>query len=215
LTFWQMLLTSGGRPIDEVLSRACLLLAGGGFSQAANERGAWKDFSIWGGYPMNRGSGDLQPLSLEQGLDSSERGIAAEYNPGLRLVMDRTLRSDWFIVVRHAGRSPEPAELLAEFRERAKELGTAVEARRLALIADVYEALGLIRGGAATEGAAKLKTAYAELATPPESPAAPSGGLAGLAGAITGTPTAEAPAAAAPLSDDELFFQLAAETLGE
>lgn len=211
LAFWNKLESPASRKDAQILARPCLLLAGGGFSQTATQAGAWKDFSIWGAYPMNRASDELTPRTIEDGLDNSSRGLAADLNPGLRLVMDRTLRGDWFAVIRIAAKAQVEKARFEDFRHSAEEVASANEAMNVKAYADLYEGLSLIRGGKRSEGGEKLATGFSVLAKQGPTQQAKGSKLDELRKQMAGKSTAHKTQQTPGITDDALFFSLASE----
>jgi formylglycine-generating enzyme required for sulfatase activity len=214
LALWQRLQTPSGRNSTDILSRQCLLLAGGGFSQAATDPGAWKNFAIWGGYPMNRENGELSPFPIEKGLDNSERSETADLYPGLRLVMDRMLSRNWFATIRRIANKQGSAAPFGRFRQSADEVATAEEAERVKAYASLYEGLALLREGQAMKGNQQLETSFSSLSKPHTTgPARSGGGLAALRQTMADQAPETGVSAKPNISDDELYFGLAAKTI--
>lgn len=191
-------------------TKACLLLAGGGFSQAISAKGAWKDFAIWGAYPMNRQTGIVEPMSLEKGRDSSARGIAAENNPGLRVVLDRIIRPEWFHIVRAASQKKSPPEVYTGFRKSVAEIATPEESSRLEAFVNAYEAVARFRNNDRTQATPRLARASESLAKSGEGKKQQSAAdrlKAALSRSKDSSP--KKPADPAKGSDDSLFFSVA------
>jgi formylglycine-generating enzyme required for sulfatase activity len=169
-SWWKDLQSAGGR--QSALERPCLVLLGGGFAQSASERGTWRQFAISGGYPFNPQSGELAPIHARAAFDGSPNGIAADMNPGLRLVMERSLRDDWFAQVRMASYSPQtPAALLGQQRTILAEVATAAQQGQVTPYLDAYEGLVLARSGDTARGMRMLRTAVAGFQASSEQPA--------------------------------------------
>ena len=199
-------------PDEQLKSTKCLLLVGGGFSQAASKKGAWKSFSIWGGYPSHPDTGDPMPMELTEGLDNTERGQAAEMNAGVRLVMDRAIRPDWFAIVRKAALEQDTAsmaESVRRFRKTVAEVATRQNEPRLRAMIDVYDAIAQQRLSPTSAAETRLVDAIGALAT--VKPSSTTGGsrLSQLLGAANAARPANE--AALEKTDDEAFFSAASQ----
>lgn len=142
--FWDSIQTQEG--LDQAAEKPFLVLAGGGFTQAASAKGMWKQFAVWGGYPMNPDSVDITPWNVSVGLDSSEKSQTVEYFPGIRLVMDRLLRPDWFAVVRgEVKKSSIDPKQFDTFETTVREIATATEQERVLPYLAAYRTLSEIK----------------------------------------------------------------------
>jgi hypothetical protein len=94
--------------------------------------------------------------------------MAAELNSGMRLVMERTIRPNWFAQVRSAGlRQPVEAGVgsLNGFRNTASEIATADELTRLATAINAYKSLVALRSSPSDEHSKNLLESLNKLAT--------------------------------------------------
>jgi formylglycine-generating enzyme required for sulfatase activity len=184
----------------------CVLVAGGGFSQAASQRGGWKSFSIWGGFPCDPATGAPTPVDLSTAWDNSDRGMAAELNSGMRPVMERAIKTDWFSQVRAVAlKKPlvDSTGSLAAFRATAAEVATPQEAVRLAKAIDAYEAIARLRSSFEDQQADRLLQLTQELAALPPAGETSRDRLSRLIGSGSG-------AKPAPTSSDDAVYAQAA-----
>lgn len=127
-----------------------LFLAGGGFDDLMfGQRGAWQKFTIWGGYPIDLGSGGPAPFSIG---DAAANDIAFDEDPGFRVVLERVLRDDWLLVVRRLAIEGDLAKLRPQnpFDRYRVQIADLVPAKlRPALLArlDYYESMAAYRDG--------------------------------------------------------------------
>lgn len=183
----------------------CVLVAGGGFTQAAAKHG-WKQFSVWGGFPCDPVSGIPTPVSVATAWDSSDRGMAAELNSGVRLVMERTIRADWLSRVRNAAlRQPDAAGMtsLNSFRNTAMQVATSEELLRITTAINAYESLAKLRQSPADEQSQTLVESLNKLAVMSPSTEKSRDRLSRLLG--TGNSAKPPPA----VSDDAIFVKAA------
>jgi formylglycine-generating enzyme required for sulfatase activity len=141
------------------------LLAGGAYKRfLANEKGAWKEFTIWGGVPSDRTTHDPVPFTP---LDEKEAfEMTKEHLPGLRVIMRPALSRQWLLVLRQevvGGGPPTQATLdRLEARRKAAE-SVASEGQKPEIRARVayYRYLALSQMGRLTEASEQLKLANA------------------------------------------------------
>jgi hypothetical protein len=206
LKLWESVVDAEQR--ETIGSSSCLILAGGGFAQIASDKGAWKSFAIWGGYPIDKTSGELKPYQVSEGLDNTDRGVAADSYPGLRIVMDRIIRNDWFFAIRKMG-MVDDAEIdlepvLKGSRQSVNELATSNDAKRIIGLMNAYQALAMYRSGKTDEARMTFSKAAANLAQLEEKKA--DSGLAALLAAGGGADNQPNEP-----TDDEVFFSVAAQ----
>ena len=104
---WNQLLT------PSMQGTKALFLAGGNnvTSPDLGTPGGWKMLTIWGGYPMDLQSGQPTPWSIAEGNDFETN--VNEQMPGVRMLLARTVRENWFAILRRAAMSGD-----ATFQDR-------------------------------------------------------------------------------------------------
>ncbi len=161
-SYWRVLVSSA-RPPEEDESRSVLLLAGGAHNEMmSGDKYAWKRFTIWGGIPVDD-QGEPRPFSLKE-----EESFTKEYEPGLRVVMFRTLSEGWLMAVRQSASlesSPSEATLqeLRKNRTAASEVAKEEEFAEVDSRIAFYEALALSRMGRVPQAQGALQTAAGSL----------------------------------------------------
>ena len=190
-------------------SQEILFLAGGHNFNSAFSPGRWKQLTIWGGYPMDYSTGQIQPFSVDRGRDDE---LSLDQAPGLRLLFERVLREGWFAVVRQTVSKPgQPAAATQPsfdaFRQTVGEIVPSATAPRIIATIGFYNALALCRSPQADDrvrGRKLLNQASADLGKQYAAKSTPAGGLAALLNQRQNS-NDNKPKQANP---DELYFRL-------
>lgn len=199
---WQSLATKveAGAPLDGDAARSLdpqsnLFLAGGSFRDGYQGRNALARFTLWSGPKLTDGT----PLSFEY---KSE--LVGDYSPGFRVLMERTIASDWLFALRRGlyveGQwQPSAKTHLDESQQLLNELADANHPGVAAI--ELYRTLQAADAG----GGARAAQIFERLAqAKPETPARAKPNLAAL---LADTPKPAATTEATPVNDDALFWR--------
>ena len=172
-----------------------LFLAGGFFAEPYHGENILAHFTLWGGPKLTENS--PQPFDYEPGL-------VGEFYPGFRVLMERTIASDWLFALRRGlyseGRwQPSAKAHLDESQRLLNELDDANHPGLMAV--ELYRTLN---GLDAVAGASAAPMFDRLAQTKPETPARAKSNLAAL---LDDTPKPEAIAVATPVNDDTLFWR--------
>lgn len=191
---WQSLATkvAAKASLDGVSN---LFLAGGSFRDGYEGQNALARFTLWGGPKLTEGI----PQSFEY---KSE--LVGDYSPGFRVLMERTIASDWLFALRRGlyveGQwQPSAKTHLDESQRLLNELADANHPGVAAI--ELYRTLQAPDAG----GGARAAQVFDRLAqAKPETPARAKPNLAAL---LADTPKPAATTEATPVSDDVLFWR--------
>ena len=158
--FWTNV-TSDNRSPD-LQSRPAFFLAGGSFNDlmAGGSIAAWAPFTIWGGRPMDIQSGTPQPFSFQEEQASD---IAFEYQPGIRIVMDRVLSDSWLLAVRRAAVPTNKTATISvaeleKYRSTVREIVPTSQQTTMLAVIDYYSGLSAYAAGQTSEAARVLES---------------------------------------------------------
>ncbi|MEK6238500.1 MAG: SUMF1/EgtB/PvdO family nonheme iron enzyme [Planctomycetales bacterium] len=144
---------------DSLRNQPLFFFAGGGFNQNAAGSNGWTRFTAWGGYSEEL---EGQPVGLEVATgkvasltwnEVDETDLVYEFNPGFRLVIQRSIRSDWFAEIRKAAFASELAafqQQLEKCRDSLAEL-QPLEQEKITATMNYYEAIAAGRSGDAAK----------------------------------------------------------------
>lgn len=191
---WQSLATKvgAGASLD---GQGNLFLAGGCFAEPYHGENILAHFSLWGGPKLTDGT--PQPFEYEPKL-------VGEFSPGFRVLMERTIASDWLFALRRGlyteGRwQPSAKTHLDESQRLLNELADANHPGVTAI--ELYRTLQAPDAG----GGARAAQIFERLAqAKPETPARAKPNLAAL---LADTPKPAATTEATPVNDDALFWR--------
>lgn len=128
---WKNLLDKGSASARE---RPLLFLAGGSWTSGYDKPNSLTTYTIWGG-PRLSSTGEPAPLSYD-----TERDLL-QIQPSFRLVLERRLASDWFLLVRDdlsRATAAEGQKLVQAIKDRIDRLTTKEEAQTQSAILDLY-----------------------------------------------------------------------------
>ncbi len=177
------------KSVDAELRRNKLFfLAGGGFNNLmTGKTGAWQEFTIWGGHPLDLASGSPLAFSMD---DATSNDVAFDEDPGLRVVLERVLRSDWLLLVRRLAvpsdlAQPRQKDAFESYRAQVAELVPGrLQPKILAQIA-FYESLATYRDGNKVDARKKFSEAKTQFL--PDKRAGKLSDLANLMGGSSAT----------------------------
>jgi len=156
--FWNTLVNPA-HSSQEYESKDVLILAGGAHNEMmSGDKHAWKRFTIWGGFPVDP-QGEPRFFSLKE-----QENFTKDNEPGLRVVMYRTLTEGWLMAVRQSA-SLESSPSEATLQELNKNRTAALEVAKAGEFAEVdsriafYEALVLSRMGREPQAQTALQAA--------------------------------------------------------
>lgn len=161
--FWDKL-RSPKRLMGSDLQRPCLFLAGGSFADImTGEKNAWMKFTIWGGAPFDPKAGNIRPFAIDKASE-----MASDFQPGLRVLLERVMAEDWLQIVRQQVVLPPKAdpELLASLEADKRTIVEIVpqsKQKEVLAILDYYRALGLYRLGRSQEAFTILESPKRQL----------------------------------------------------
>lgn len=191
---WRSLTTkvAAGASID---GQSNLFLAGGFFAEPYHGEKMLSHFTLWGGPKMTDST--PQPFDYEPGL-------VGDFYPGFRVLMERTIASDWLFALRRGlyteGRWRSSAKAHLDGSQRLlDELADANHSGVLAI--ELYRALQSPDAGREVS-VAKIFDRLAQ--AKPETPARAKPNLAEL---LADTPKPASTTEAMPVNDDALFWR--------
>lgn len=157
--FWDAITSANISPEDR--SNPSFFLAGGSFIDfmAGDKKdAAWAPFTIWGGKPMDIRTNTLQPFSLDE---EQSKDLTFEYQPGLRIVMDRVLSNNWLLAVRSsallkASDESSSADDLDRYRKTVMEIVPDSQQIEILSTIDFYSGLSAYAHGKPSEAAQVL-----------------------------------------------------------
>lgn len=140
-----------------------MFLSGGSFSDSPLGKGALARFTIWGGPDLTDG----EPLPIKYGGATQVK----DRMPGFRVVMEKTIVTDWLYQVRHGvfeknSVSPSASQFLETNREIA--IDCVGEKNDSVVVIDFYRALVKSEPGNRDELAKRMSTIATDVSSSPE-----------------------------------------------
>lgn len=156
--FWSSIVSDVVLP--ESQSRKVFALAGGSFNYIMYGKNLadWEQFTIWGAKKVESLPNSPQSFSLDE---VAAANLTDEYQPGLRIVMDRVLSDNWLLAVRRSAlpnstnRSNSSNEL-ERYRATVREIVPASQQIELLATIDFYGGLAAYTAGRPAEAASVL-----------------------------------------------------------
>ncbi len=217
-SFWSELkqqVSAGATGLETLGEQKFGVLMGGHFISLANRPGKWVEFSIDGGQPVAASTRQPEPYTVEQSDGDTAIGVE-DGRGGLRVLMVRSLKSDWLIPFRRktflAADAVNANAIAEQTLQTMREVLPGADFRQTAAMVEVYRTLSSAKSGLTDDDWRKTlqEVESIDFASTSDSstPDKPSEGLTALL-ALSGGSKPESQEDEAPADSPADFFEIA------